>query len=61
MFLLEEGRRCRRDAEALKSTIEAPFLLRIARAFEELAQLKEQLPPAPKDGGRGLRATDERC
>jgi hypothetical protein len=60
MFLLEEARSCRRDAEALKGTIEAPFLLRIARAFEELAQLKEKLPPAPTDDGAGLRATGER-
>ena len=59
MFLLDEAHQCRRDAEVLKGTVEAPFLLRLARAFEELAQLREQLPPAPTDGGAGFRATDE--
>jgi hypothetical protein len=54
MFLLNEAEKCRRDAEALKGTAEAPFLLKIARAFEELAQLNDQLPPIPEDRGMGL-------
>ena len=54
MFLLNEAEKCRRDAEALKGTAEAPFLLKIARAFEELAQLNDQLPPIPEDRGMGV-------
>jgi hypothetical protein len=53
MFLLNEAEKCRRDAEALKGTAEAHFLLKIASAFEELAQLNDQLPPIPDD--RGMR------
>jgi hypothetical protein len=54
MFLLNEAEKCRRDAEALKGTVEAPFLLKIARAFEELARLNEQPPPIPEDRGMGV-------
>ena len=54
MSLLNEAEKCRRDAEALKGTVEAPFLLKIARAFEELAQLNNQLPPIPEDRGMGV-------
>ena len=54
MFLLNEAEKCRRDAEALKGTVEAPFLLKIARAFEELAQRNNQLPPIPEDRGMGV-------
>jgi hypothetical protein len=38
MFLLNEARKCRRQAKAYEGRPEAPFLLSIARAFEELAQ-----------------------
>ena len=44
MFLLDEAQRCRRDAEQFKGKAEALVLLRIARAFEELAELSSQLP-----------------
>jgi hypothetical protein len=54
MFLLNEAEKCRSDAEALKGTVEAPFLLKIAHAFEELAQLNDQLPPLPEDRGMGV-------
>ena len=51
MSLLEEARKCRRDAEALHGKREAPFLLKIARAFEELAALNENLPQGPTPRG----------
>ena len=54
MFLLNEAEKCRRDAEALKGTVEAPFLLKIARAFEELAHLNDQLPAIPDDHGMAV-------
>jgi hypothetical protein len=54
MFLLNEAEKCRSDAEALKGTAEAPFLLKIALAFEELADLNVQLPPIPDDQGMGV-------
>ena len=37
MFLLQEAEKCRREAAAFRGKPEAPFLLNIARAFEELA------------------------
>lgn len=47
MFLLQEAQKCRRDAQELNGKPEAPFLLKIADALEELAQLNRQLPKAP--------------
>ena len=38
MFLLEEGKECRRLARALEGRVEAPFLLNAANAFEKLAR-----------------------
>ena len=49
MSLLEEAHKCRLDAQALADTPEAPFLLRIARAFEELAELNASMPDAVCD------------
>lgn len=49
MSLLDEAQKCRSDAEALTGRPEAPFLLKIARAFEELAELNRHMPEAPKD------------
>ena len=47
MTLLEEARRCRIDAHALADRPEGPLLLQLASAFEELAELRSQLPEAP--------------
>jgi hypothetical protein len=41
MFLNEEARNCRLEAKRLAGKAEAPFLLHLAEAFEELAR-KEQ-------------------
>lgn len=37
MFFAEEAEKCRSQASAFAGKPEAPFLLRIARAFDELA------------------------
>ena len=42
MLLFEEARNCRVEAERFAGKAEAPFLLHLAEAFEELAG-KEQL------------------
>jgi hypothetical protein len=47
MPLLDEAAKCRLDALAFADGPEAPFLLRIARAFEELAELNQTVPKAP--------------
>lgn len=44
MSLLEEAQRCRLEAKALAGKPEAPFLFRIARAFEELHIMRDQVP-----------------
>ena len=46
MFLLQEAQKCRQSAQELSGKPEA-FLLEIADALEELAQLNRQLPKAP--------------
>jgi hypothetical protein len=60
MSLLEEAQKCRSDAQALTGKPEAPFLLKIARAFEELAELNRQVPEVPKDIMR-LKDGDGAC
>jgi hypothetical protein len=54
MLLFEEARNCRVDAERFAGKAEAPFLLHLAEAFEELAvkeQTRGELPPSrPRKG-----------
>jgi hypothetical protein len=47
MLLFEEARNCRVAAERFAGKAEAPFLLHLAEAFEELAVKKQtrKLPP----------------
>jgi hypothetical protein len=48
MLLFEEARNCRVEAERFVGKAEAPFLLHLAEAFEELAVKEEtrgNLPP----------------
>ena len=62
MTLLEEARKCRVDAQSLADRPEAPFLLQIARAFEELAELRSKLPEAPGGLPSSFRpASTDRC
>jgi len=49
MSLLEEAQKCRLDAQVLANRPEAPFLLRIAEAFEELAEINAGMPAALGD------------
>ena len=47
MLLFEEARNCRADAERFAGKAEAPFLLHLAEAFEELAakeRTRDNLP-----------------
>ncbi len=43
MFLRYEAEKCRRNAKALAGKPEAPFLLKMGRAFDDLA-LQERGP-----------------
>ena len=43
--LLEEAQNCRRQALAYVGTREAPFLLKVAEAFETLAQSPSDVAP----------------
>ena len=48
MLLFQEARNCRVEAERFAGRAEAPFLLHLAEAFEELAvkeQTRGKLPP----------------
>jgi hypothetical protein len=48
MLLFEEARNCRVEAERFVGKAEAPFLLHLAEAFEELAakeRTRGKLPP----------------
>ena len=58
MTLLEEAQKCRLDAQSLADSVEAPFLLRIASAFEELAELRSQLPSSPVGASSDLLKGD---
>jgi hypothetical protein len=50
MLLHEEARNCRLEAKRLEGKAEAPFLLHLAEAFEELARKEQDRPQAPTDG-----------
>ena len=54
MLLSEEARNCRVQAERFAGKAEAPFLLHLAEAFEELA-VKEQ--PRRRSAERHRRPT----
>jgi hypothetical protein len=49
MLLHEEARNCRLEAKRLEGKAEAPFLLHLAEAFEELARKEQGRPKAPSD------------
>ena len=49
MSLLDQAQKCRLDAQALADRPEAPFLLRIAEALEELAEINASMPEALGD------------
>jgi hypothetical protein len=48
MLLFEEARNCRVEAERFAGKAEAPFLLHLAEAFEELAA-KERTRKLPQN------------
>ena len=49
MFLHEEARNCRLEAKRLAGKAEAPFLLHLAEAFEELARKEQGRGGLPSD------------
>ena len=51
MLLKDEARKCRREAARLAGRPEAPFLLQMAQAFEELATRKGDRPKRRKPPG----------
>jgi hypothetical protein len=56
MFLHEEARNCRLEAKRLAGKAEAPFLLHLAEAFEELARKEQGRGRPPSDAtAKGAR------
>jgi hypothetical protein len=49
MLLNEEARNCRLEAKRLAGKAEAPFLLHLAEAFEELARKEQGRAKPPTD------------
>ena len=58
MLLVEEARTCRLEAQRLAGKPEAPILLHLAEAFEELAVRKEGALPAHLSVRRPARDVD---
>jgi hypothetical protein len=53
MPLIDEARNCRVEAERFAGKAEAPFLLHLAEAFEELAAKEQSRVKLPPNGPRG--------
>lgn len=49
MSLLHEAEKCRQHADDLIGQPEAPFLLKLATAFEDLAHRKDHKPPSERE------------